>query len=514
MDRRVTDLQREIRTLSLLVDEMAKEEEVCDGSKNEIDFMTLQEQGYRNRFQKHRTESYDRDLKMKYCTVLAGMAGLAENAEAKVKQYYFVSRILGEKSSNSVLKSAAEDASISALEGSKLLADELAEEDKKIFMLDMLLMISLSGDIEEKQLDYFCELATYFEVGQKVQESIVGVVACILKDENEEVYLHAKYFPVFYISCYLTEAIPAKVVTSIEDITKLNDSFVIVAGVNFKNMDVWIEQYHKKHIRFIKCSFENVSQISAGKTIVEFFDCIFENCKREYEVSSEFCMPDIVVFQDAKWKGTNNSSYEDKCMGYKDMEYHLGLMEFEEAYFEKCQFIQCSIINNPILSTILMLKKGKVINCLFKDCIVGAQCYYRVISMKIHLGSRERESSELGTVLYGGDVSVTECEFIGCKSCGNGYFDDYSREVIPGNYRYTHMIYLNSGCVESCEFTSCQCGGIGREHLTSLLYRRGTTDSHSYLLNCFQAMEKNNTFTKCEAKGYVCSEKWKMLMEW
>lgn len=472
---KITALEKEIRVIHTMIQEISAEASNHEIDKD-MDFLQIQEQGKRSAFIHHHTDTLDHDLKLKYCAFLAGMVNLSEDWERKRKQYYFVSKILFAQSIDITLEELIRDASLSTMADYQMLENSLTDEGIKLLLFDALLMISLSGDMEEKQRNYFYETIAFFQLSKNLLANLLGLVSCVLTLNEKQLYQYAKGVPVSLLSCYFGKRI-LFIATAIEEITKVKDLEIIVYGVSFKGMEVRIDDYKKKNIRFLNCIFDNISNMTAYETKVEFENCQFQNCKREYELHT----------------------VERVEVGHQGAEtvkgISFGLFQFNKGYIKSCKFENCRVINDKIASVILRIDEGFVENCSFNECLVGANsthCIYQICSVSLD------GSIDYAALIHSKKVSIIKCEFVNCYSHGNGYFSD-SRSTNSPSHQTVHMIFCKGGSIRQCSFSGCKC-----KDSVSVKFR------YNYLINSNGALEKENTFRNCSSYGNVGFYDWRI----
>ena len=236
-------LELELQRIHAMVSELAAESE--ERSQAGIAFEKLQMLGRQAAFVSHYVGQLDEDLRNQYAAVLSSVVSWEEQTEKRIKQYYFIARILGSCQTERSLEELVRDANLISIKEFETLANGLGKRGQKMLLFDILLMITFQGDICEKQLDYFCEINTYFHTTEKELQSIYGLVNCILKAEERRIYRYAASFLLNDISCYLHHPIPGRVVTSVEEISQVNDTNIVICGVTFQNTEVWIDDYKK-----------------------------------------------------------------------------------------------------------------------------------------------------------------------------------------------------------------------------------------------------------------------------
>jgi uncharacterized protein YjbI with pentapeptide repeats len=466
-------LELEVQKLNHIITELV--EENTAEKEDDIDLGKLQNLGKQAPFQNHYIGNKDVDLADKYAVLLASAAALEEKKEKRIGQYYFIARIMASSKTQTALDEIVRDSKMISIKDFDSIGNELGNNGKKALLFDIFLMIALQGDIHEKQLDYFCEINAYFNTKKAEMQSIYQLVHCILTAEEKQIYQYAKNFPVNVLSCYLSKPISGQVVTSVQEISKVKDSNIIIYGVAFQNTEVQIDDYKKKKIKFINCTFENVTSVTATITRVEFDGCWFKDCQKEKEkeVKSKIdnSNPISAVINNTTLFGENFVSGSAK------------LFEFKEAYIQNCNFENCEILNDSKESIILKIEKGSVENCNFHNCSIKAKINY-------------------GSIVYTEKVSITNCKFIDCRCQFYGNNTSRKGMFVP-LYRCVCIIFCKGGNVKKCKFLECICDLPDDRNY-------GTDIKASSIINCISAIEKNNTFEKCKSTSNIGSAEWRI----
>ena len=443
-----------------------------------IDIKRIEQLARQSSYKLHFINSLDEDIIIKYCALLSSVVRLTDDTEKKVKQYYFIARILYGNKLTIAFDEIIMNAEMINISDFEFMKQELGA-DIKVLLFDMLLAISMDGTMDDKQLDYICEVFAYVDLSKKDIEYILKVTSCVLKAEERSLFKYADGFPIAKLSCYLNKAIKCEVVTSWEEFIKSKDKVIIAVGLCIKNTELPIDEYKKKSIRFLNCKFENVSSISAADTKVEFEDCSFLDCQKKYELR-----------------------YADSISNREKSHLH-ALFEFNKAEFTNCIFEKCSHINNMEASEILKVNRGHIVDCVFQNCSIGTNSIVKETISTVY-------RYEYGAIIYAEKVSIVGCEFIRCVSNGNGAKCHPlscrlvflgSGENFSSDYQYLHIVYCRGGNIEQCEFSGCECNGLSNER----------TKRYNYLINSIGALERNNTYSNCIRTNDVGTAEWEIF---
>lgn len=418
-----------------------------------------------NPFNNHFINSYDEDIRIKYCTILASYVQYAETVEKKVKQYYFLSRIMNCKRVPHSLEEIITSSEIIGISDFEKLHQEL-KENTSLLVFDIVLMLYLDGKFDDKQLDYLCETLAYLGTERKAVDSIMKACACILKhDDEKEVLKYAADIPVAKLSCYLESPIKGDVVADIKDVRKSKEQYVTIAYQTIRNVEIDIDTFGKEKIKFYNCRFEKISSIKAKKTKVEFEFCYFWDCTRAF--------PEKHGWEPKR----DNIDIQDIYEG--------ALFAYNEAYFESCIFERCGQSYHSDTSGMLSCKKGNISNCIFKECFVHVNSF--------GAGSSDYTITSLLTI---NKVSISGCSFLSCQINGN----ENGQNNNCFESEYLSIIYCQGGNVEYTKFSDCVLSGISRKPFGSI--------HHDYILNISSATQRENSFNNCTCVANINSKEW------
>ena len=144
-------------------------------------------------------------------------------------------------------------------------------------------------------------------------------------------------------------------------------------------------------------------------------------------------------------------------------------------------------------SVLLKVEFGVLEGCYFKECTLN-------VKLNAELSSKSNGFSliENGAIIFVKNVKIKKCKIKACTSEGEGAY-----HLIVGqyaaDYQSMHTIFCEGGSIESCEFHECITGGM----------KRNNTRTYNFIINAIGAMERNNTFTDCQAQANVGSAVWR-----
>ena len=243
----------------------------------EIELIQIDKMAKQTPFKGHFISEYDEDIIQRYIIFLASVVRELSDVEKRIKQYFFISRLAHGMPGNIKVSDWITKAELVELADIECIRDTIGN-DSVLMAFDILLMISLDGQIEDKQMQYFCEILAYLSIDKKVIDAIVRTCSLILLGEEENVLDFADKIAISKISCYFKNPIIGEAVSSVDGIKKTKNTDVVVVGVGFKNEELDIDKYNKKNIVFKNCKFENIASLRANKTKVRFSNCMFDRC--------------------------------------------------------------------------------------------------------------------------------------------------------------------------------------------------------------------------------------------
>ena len=476
---KIKELQKQINIINGVIEELITSE-MKQQNNSQIDIKRIESLGKQATFQSHFVSFLDEDVAVKYCTLLASAVRLLEDTEKKIRQYYFISRILHSSKAKCSLEEIITNAELVGISEFAYMKQELAE-DIKVFLFDLLLQISLVGKIEEKQLDYFCEVLAYVDMNEKDRKSLFRVVSCVLQENIEELFKESDAFPVKNICGYFKEF---DVAYSIEEVSKAKkDKVIIVAVKDFKpicstekitktktenGVSVEVEEikYHlhldelkKKTVIFVECEFDNIDFMDGITS-----NTIFENC--DFNECGAFSLKKALV----------NKCCFRKCGNEKNI-----MLKIELGQIEKCIFDECSVTNikewNEIKEKSLSMENGALI-CLEKGLIAKSTC-------------------NRCKVVKEGDRGVLVLNRIFRMARPLGTKLALEQDL--------NIICLNKGSIQDCRFSECTCEDAEKDRSYS---EYSSVKINNYLINLVDGTAKDNIFERCIATANVGAAKW------
>ncbi len=450
-EKKLLELEKEISQINVtfkeLVHELHKEE-----TDQQIDFDKIIKYSKNKAFSNHYITTLDDALAYKFCFHLAGAVELLQGKEEKVRQYYFIARIIAASNAGLSLEHLTRDSRLISASDFEALYHALSQDGKLIFLINLLLMISFDGKINDAQLDYFCEMASFFAIGRDTLKQVFQTVKGLLTAQDL-FYDCAGSMPLNDVSCFLANNPYDFIVTRKAEIASCAGEKIIVCGIHFKNKELKIDHYRKTHITFRNCTFEKMTGIISSRTAVAFTGCRFlQCCENRIETAN----------------ADGDSSRPD-------------LFSFRTAKLSNCYFEDCELVNKKGISILLNLEHGEICDSVFKNC--------RVSDEGVNLWGGEKRWN-CATIIRGNKTLIRNCQFLSCCAYSNNHY--FLRHLFTDN-QCMHIVTNIKGTIEQCKFEGCKCI---ESHGTSL----NNANRYYYLINNIHGMEQDNVFERYDAK--------------
>lgn len=359
-------IEAELARIIHMVDELKTEENVG----NDIDLEEIYRQTGAKAWTEHVITSGNEMTKRSYLSVLMGCAGLAEQMERKTGQYYFVARMLRGVSDKLTMEKLLQESRL--LNGTvyEHLREALSEEQVQALLLDLCVMVSMTGEIEERQQIFLGECFAMFGVSKEQIRDLLVVAKGVLRQEYSQIYDYWNKLPAVCSLHYFKDLFPGIVVQSLEDIPKNPAQNIVVIDIDFDQGTLEIDKlFQASRVSFLGCTFSKVSQIAAINTECCFYECNFLQCKNQDEKN-----------------GSRALIYLKK-----------------EAQVRKCKFYQCENKNHSDASVVLWMNAGEIENCLFENCVAMVDW---------------EQNSKYAAILFAENAEINNCRFRDCVSVG------------------------------------------------------------------------------------------------
>lgn len=430
--------------------------------ESDINFEQIDQKARNSAFKDHILEEYDDDITFTYGKLLASFVPYTQDNEKKIKQYYFIARIIQGTNGVKALSDIITAANMVHAEDFEKISGELGK-NRCVFLFDVLLMSMLDGQADGHQMEYFYEILSLMGVSRDEIIAITKLVKSVLVQDINAIYENAKYFPVHYLTPYMGAKID-RVITDIAETKSVQAEAVTVYGITFENISEMIDldEWNTKNITFKNCSFKNVVGMRSKIGDKCFIECTFENCKnREYEDNLRTCTS-IYHFSENE----------------KELEH--GIFVFESAVFSNCKFCKCGHASSNPICSFLEVKRGRLHESTFEECRV-----YSPYVCKI-------DSLSMGAVILGDDIKVLHCTFTKCISCGRAQ-TSWFRTGLPygGDKSYMAIVRTTRGNVGNCDFMECMARNEYCNNTTNQIYNFIVSSSYPFF--------EKNVFDNCTA---------------
>lgn len=473
LQRNIANLENQLSQLQneLLELRNAYEDE-ASADNDEPDISMIEHYARQASFVGHGCRNLTPFVLRRYCTFLAGAAVWLADKEKKIRQYYFISRIFYSCGQGELLADLIRDAQLISPADMEQFKSELSVDMQKVFLIDLLLMISMDGSTDEKQLEYFCEMYSFFF--RKVQElsPIIRAVGAILTKDPKKIGGWTAQISIALIKCYFKDWKGISIVADFSSLVCAPEKDIIVCGARIYGRALYLDEIRKTNIRFVNCTFSEIPTMKAERTHVVLENCRFENCS-----------------------------------GKNPDKFRYGSFYFNNAEIKHCKFINCQANEHERASCFIEIKSGSIEDTLFEKCSINA---------KPTVLTTNNGEYAFGAVLNIEEATVSGCEFRECKALckeSNGSTTRSGTQIWLhfGTISWTnlinqrlHMIYSLSGSIKDCSFIQCQTAEA------ECVGPRLESQKRNYLINTKSGTEENNRFRSCVAPEMVGSVKWEI----
>ncbi len=484
-------IEAELARIIHMVDELKKEESLG----NDIDLEEIYRQAGAKAWTEHVITSGNEMTKRSYLSVLMGCAGLAEQMDRKIGQYYFVARILRGVSDKLTMEELLQESRLLNGKVYEHLREALSEEQVQALLLDLCVMVSMTGEIEERQQIFLGECFAMFGVSKEQIRNLLVVAKGVLRQEYRVILQPDVNFPVISCVHYFRDVFSGTVITSKENIPKKHTEKLLVFNVKYEKDTLDIDQMNSTQVDFVNCEFEKMTGITAFITNCGFYGCKFTDCGRRKPLGPP-----------------------RKLKKIKD-EYG-AIIQMKKAVFDMCIFLDCYNENDAVASILVKMRQG-----LFKECHFG-RCYVNANSVNI-----EQKAYDYASIICADEVEIQNCVFQECKALGNGW-----KEQEEFSYLYLadelslHIIYGFNCDIKQCRFQECICDGKVEKETEGLLgfnsmmrqiavnnarernnlQRLTNGKDQSSIISVEKGKISENEFSDCKAAEEIGQNRWKI----
>lgn len=457
-------IEAELARIIHMVDELKTEENLG----NDIDLEEIYRQAGAKAWTEHVITSGDEMTKRSYLSVLMGCAGLAEQMERKTGQYYFVARILRGVSDKLTMKEILQESRLLNGKVYEHLREALSEEQIQALLLDLCVMVSMTGEIEERQQIFLGECFAMFGVSKEQIRNLLVVAKGVLRQEYSQIYDYCNKLPAVCSLHYFKDLFPGIVVQSLEDIPKNPVQNIVVIDIDFDQGTLEIDKlFQASRVSFLGCTFSKVSQIAAINTECCFYRCNFLQCKSQDEKN-----------------GSRALIYLKK-----------------EAQVRNCKFYQCENKNHSDASVVLWMNAGEIENCVFENCVAMADW---------------KQNSKYAAILFAENAEIKNCRFCDCVSWDRRLSEWEMDYLLQMKSRYSLLPDFDKRCAEEAEkYGLCTGMVLGK----NMVYMRKSImklcvfqhcKSDVYLINTENGCVSNTTYIGCDVIENIGNMRWKI----
>lgn len=346
----------------------------------------------------------------RHLLVLSALIALTENAEKRTIQIRFLARILAScKNVTLELKDVVADGKLMQTEVIDKLQEIEKEEIKISILLDLLLMVYLDGEVDERQLDYVLGMMALMGFDKTKTKAIATIVKGILEQDDAVVLKQNQYINIQSAVCYLKNPIDGVLVKDLAEAKNVRADKIIFYGIEWTAIPmIRIDEYAANVIEFRDCTFTGIQGIFNKTKKVIFENCSFKDCKVEENL---LCMKNAVI---------NNCKFNEISALNAQSKHLIVLMDSQLRNTEFTNILVQHNNGNPF---------GGFIKT--KDCEILNMVVERLIT------KASRDSSYRCVIdIYAG--RILDCKFYNCILAKDSYLLTFSGDAIHQN------IYLES----------------------------------------------------------------------
>lgn len=477
MSEKLKKIEFELNKLSEMISEFQQEQD--KQSNTMFDYEKIENYGKTKPLVCHAIGDLDRELRRKYLLLLVAAVELADGFERRMRQLYFISRLYYSVEKDcGILESLSQEAKM--IEQSDIVRwnEQFPENYKDVLVTDLLLMCSLDGTIEDVQRNYFGEICTLFNYGERKINAVVSMCKAILLQNDDMLIDLIVEMDANLFKCYLNEYFEEKILFGLESLSENTDAVVVLANTDIgktpKNLD--FDAYGKKKIIFKNCRFTDTKPVIALKTECIFEKCVFQgysyelehldwceiSCYWDYHDENEIC-PEKLSYLPTR-KGKNGS---------------VAVEGFTYFYFRKAKFRMCEFRDIDISAedwfggnefTFIRIEESIIESCKFEKCRI-----------KINTGTLSAYCTDMMSIIHSNNSRIISCDFAECK------YDFIPQKEVG---MLSSIIYAVNGEVSRNYFYKCELNGS--KNIVNKIY------------NYFICLDKTkffeNTFEQCNCR--------------
>ncbi len=386
----MNEVEKLVHTLDVQMTEMRKnldmlQSMVAEKKESSINLKSLEEYAHNKKLTGHILHQYSQEEAYRYCCMLASAVLLSNDEKKKSRQYFFLFRLYHTFFEQEIHEELLRDSQMISMKEWEKIAKNYDSDLIDHLLMDMLLMISLDGSPEQKQLEYFSETAAYLLPDVKRTKAYFGVVRAILSMDEEALLEMAKVIDINEFYPYLGKKSSYYIVSDVAEIKKIKAKKIRIYRGEFSNYDgVWdLDQYKGKELLFDQCQFIKIEGIKAYEVKTKFEHCEFKECGISRKA----------VGQEYKRGGGSSIEYYQYAEGKQNVYF----MELHNAGIRNCSFEKCKVEGGGGASGLIKVKDSEILSSRFLKCKIGIHA----------IGLR-------GTLLISNHSDIEKCTFQEC----------------------------------------------------------------------------------------------------
>lgn len=438
------ELTSVIQDVENLHDVLIKLKEKQDSQTNnaETDFERLYHYARSAPITGHKLAEQDEFIRRSYLRMLAGLVSQVKDSQRREKKIIHIGRILAAMPDGD-LESLFADAATITIKDLDSFRENLPNDMRHLFLLDLLLLCWLDGKAEDAELQYCAGFINVFAVPAEQSDALVKAVQAALEQDRDALLGVAENLDFLPFLCYFDQS-KCIVVSTLEEARQVKGKSVIVFGAEIADMDLPIDMdmFPAASVEFHKCVFRNMQGLFSEKTPVKIANCRFEDCK---------VRQNLLALYNSEIYGTDFVNCQATSAHHKNFY----LIACHSSKIDRCIFKHCTIDEDEAIN---IEQTNHIMELVFAGEHVPVSC-----------------GGLVGTCAS----TITNCVFLSC-----------SLRVIGTGQSY--LICLEDGEISQCKFRKCST--VKSRIFTWL--ESSDFEKHGAVIkiNCVKALAKENEF--------------------
>lgn len=442
----MNEVEKLVHTLDVQMTEMRKnldmlQSMVVEKKERSINLKSLEEYAHNKKFTGHILHQYSQEEAYHYCCMLASAVLLSNDEKKKSRQYFFLFRLYHTFFDQEIHEELLRDSQMISMKEWEKIAKNYDSDLMDHLLTDMLLMISLDGSPEQKQLEYFSETAAYLLPDVERTKAYFGVVRAILSMDEGALLEMAKVIDINEFYPYLGKKSSYYIVSDVAEIKKIKAKKIRIYRGEFSNYDgVWdLDQYKGKELFFDQCQFIKIEGIKGYEVKTKFEQCEFKECGISLEmtennsaVKNSSKASHSSLIGEVAWHKVDPNLEEPYRYPEGKKDYYF--MDMHNTTIINCNFEQCKVEGGDDQSGLIRIESSKMCSCQFSECNVG-----------IHAGYPK------GAVIVSIDSTIEKCLVQNCTIYGEGNDTSYHQ------YYEIDIVKAFQGTIKNNLFKNCMC---------------------------------------------------------